>query len=53
MIPSSSGVLSGVVFFSDITQLRAALVELQDYKLTMTSSRNTGFGQAQQNNSLV
>ena len=37
----------GVVFFSDVTQLRAALKEMQQFRLLSSLSRNTGFGQTQ------
>ena len=44
---SSSSSLSGVVYFADVNQLRAAIKEMHDYKLTTSVSRNTGFGQTQ------
>ncbi len=51
-IPSSTS-LRGVVYFSDVSQLRSALVEMQGHRLSIGSSRNTGFGQSQQTNNLV
>ncbi len=51
--PPSSSSLRGVVYFSDVSQLRGALVEMQGHKLSVGSSRNTGFGQSQQTNHLV
>ncbi len=51
--PSSSNSLRGVVYFSDVSQLRAALMEMQGHRLSIGSSRNTGFGQSQQTNHLV
>jgi len=44
---SSALPTSGVVYFSNVTQLRAALKEMHEFRLVSNLSRVTGFGQTQ------
>ena len=37
----------GIVHFSSMIELRAAAVEMKDYRMISTLSRSTGFGQTQ------
>ena len=45
--PSSNRPTNGVVYFSNVTQLRAALKEMHDFRLVSNLSRVTGYGQTQ------
>ena len=45
--PSSNRPTNGVVYFSSVTQLRAALKEMHDFRLVSNLSRVTGYGQTQ------
>lgn len=43
----SSSSQQGVVYFSDVTELRAAAQEMNGFRIVSSLSRNTGFGATQ------